>query len=61
MNNVTQKLEGNILTLTIDLSKPGTLSSSRKSMLIASTGGSVEVDGRPDVIMGVNIYTPAKK
>ena len=60
MNNITQTLQGNILTLTIDLSKPGTPSSSGKSLLIASTGGSVKVDGRPDVTIGVNVYTPNK-
>jgi len=60
MNNITQTLQGNILTLTIDLSKTGKLSGSGKSLLIASTGGSVKVDGRPDVTIGVNVYTPAK-
>ena len=60
MNNITQQLNGSILTLTIDLSKTGKLSSSGKSILIASTGGSVKVDGRPDVTIGVNVYTPAK-
>jgi len=60
MNNITQQLNGSILTLTIDLSKTGKLSSSGKSLLIASTGGSVKVDGRPDVTIGVNVYTPAK-
>jgi len=60
MNNITQTLQGNILTLTIDLSKPGVPSSSGKSLLIASTGGSVKVEGRPDVTIGVNVYTPNK-
>lgn len=57
MRNITQKLEGNILTLTIDLSKPGTASTSGKSNVIASTEGNVSVAGKPEVKMGINIYT----
>ncbi|MBR9977853.1 MAG: hypothetical protein KFH87_07170 [Bacteroidetes bacterium] len=39
MKNVEMKVEGNILTITIDLSKEYGLSSSGKSVIIASTEG----------------------
>ena len=43
MQNVEMKLVGDKLVLTVDLSQPGTLSSTGKSKLVASTRGAVPV------------------
>ena len=57
MRNIIQKVEGNILTLTIDLSKQGTPSSSGKTLLIASSEGNAPIEGRPEFKLGLNLYT----
>lgn len=49
------KVEGNILTITVDLSKDFGKSSSGKSVIIASTEGNMTVPGREEKI-GLNIY-----
>jgi hypothetical protein len=59
MKNITQKLNGNILTLTIDISKTFGASKTGKSIIVASTEGNVSVEGKEAVKMGVNIYKQA--
>jgi hypothetical protein len=61
MDNVTQTLVGNILTVTIDLSKNFGPSASGKTVIVASTRGGKAVDGRPDVTLSVNAYSKATK
>lgn len=56
--NVEMSLEGNKLTITIDLSKQFGISGSGKSHIIASTGGNVSVPGNEAVKIGVNVYRP---
>ena len=56
--NVEMSLEGNKLTLTIDLSRQFGISGSGKSHIIASTGGNVSVPGNEAVKIGVNVYRP---
>jgi len=56
MKNVDMKLSGNILTITVDISKEYGLSTSKKSMIIASTEGNVSVPEKEDVKIGLNIY-----
>ena len=55
MKNVEMKLEGNILTLKVDLSKEFGPSSSGKTTLIASTEGNVSVPDRDEKV-GLNVY-----
>jgi hypothetical protein len=55
VKNVEMKVEGNILTITVDLSKDFGKSSSGKSIIIASTEGNMTVPGREEKI-GLNIY-----
>ena len=55
MKNVNMKVEGNILTITIDLSKDFGPSSSGKTTIIATTEGNVPVPSRDEKI-GLNIY-----
>ncbi len=56
MKNVEMNLEGNILTIKVDLSKEFGLSSSGKSVIIASTEGNQSVEGKEEVKIGLNIY-----
>jgi hypothetical protein len=48
-------VEGNILTITVDLSKEFGPSSSGKTIIVASTEGSVTVPDR-EVKLGLNVY-----
>lgn len=66
MRNVKTTLKGKILTIEIDTSLPGVLSTSEKSKVIGTTEGNVSVEGLgPDFKLGVNFYQtvpkPAKK
>ncbi len=56
MDNIKTDIKGNILTITVDLSKTGKTSSTGKNRLIATTGGNVTV--KDDIKMGLNIYKP---
>lgn len=56
MKNVDMKVEGNILTIKVDLSKEFGKSKSQKSTIIASTDGNIKVPGKEDVKIGLNIY-----
>ena len=55
MKNVQMAVEGNILTIKIDLSKEFGPSSSGKTIIIASTEGSVSVPDRKEKV-GLNVY-----
>ena len=55
MKNVDLKLDGNILTIKIDLSKTFGPSSSGKTIIVASTEGNAAVPGRDEMI-GLNVY-----
>jgi hypothetical protein len=57
MKNVELQVDGNILTIKVDLSKTFGLSSSGKNTIVASTEGNQSVPGREDVKIGLNIYT----
>ena len=56
MKNVEMKLEGNILTIKVDLSKEFGPSSSGKTIIIGSTEGNVQVPGAEEVRVGLNVY-----
>ena len=49
------KIEGNILTIKVDLTKDFGPSSSGKTIIIASTEGNVTVDGH-EAKVGLNVY-----
>jgi hypothetical protein len=55
MKNVEMSLAGNILTITVDLSKEFGPSSSGKTIIVASTEGNVTVPEREEKI-GLNVY-----
>jgi hypothetical protein len=51
--NLTTKVEGKTLVIRVDLSKPGTPSKSGKSLVVATTGGFLDIgDG---VKLGLNV------
>lgn len=54
--NISGSISGNVLTLTIDLSKRLGPSKSGKTMLIATTGSAKPV-GASGAVAGINIYT----
>jgi hypothetical protein len=55
MKNVQITVAGNILTITVDLTKEFGPSSSGKTIIIASTEGNVAVPERDEKI-GLNVY-----
>jgi len=61
MRNVAMKVEGDILTIQVDLSKNYGKSASEKSEIIASTDGNVNIPESADIKIGLNVYTKVKK
>ena len=60
MKNVEMTIDGNILTIKVDLAKEFGHSSSGKTIIIASTEGNQSVPGKEDVKVGLNIYKKKK-
>ena len=56
MKNCEMKVEGNILTITVDISKEFGKSSSGKSIIIASTEGNLSIPEKEEIKIGLNIY-----
>jgi hypothetical protein len=56
MKNCEMKLTGNILTITVDVSKDFGKSASGKNIIIASTEGNISVPDKEDIKIGLNIY-----
>jgi hypothetical protein len=59
MKNCDMKLNGTILTITVDVSKDFGKSASGKSVIIATTEGNVTVPETDDIKIGLNIYKKA--
>lgn len=55
MKNVEMKVEGNVLTIKVDLTKEFGPSSSGKTIIIASTEGNAAVPDRDEKV-GLNVY-----
>jgi hypothetical protein len=55
MKNVRLTVEGNILTIRVDLAKEFGPSASGKTIIIASTEGNVSVPDREEKV-GLNVY-----
>jgi hypothetical protein len=55
MKNVQMSVAGNILTITVDLTKEFGPSSSGKTIIVASTEGNIPIPDREEKI-GVNVY-----
>ena len=60
MKNVKMSVQGNTLTIEVDLSKEFGKSASGKSVIIASTEGNAVLDGEHDEVkVGLNVYRRA--
>ncbi|MBP2653077.1 MAG: hypothetical protein H6Q73_646 [Firmicutes bacterium] len=57
MKNVDMNVNGNILTIKVDLSMNFGKSSSGKSTIIASTEGNQSIPGNENIKIGLNVYT----
>ncbi|KCZ70584.1 hypothetical protein ANME2D_02605 [Candidatus Methanoperedens nitroreducens] len=56
MKNVEMSVDGNILTIRVDLTKEFGPSSSGKTIIIASSEGNQSVPGKEAVKVGLNVY-----
>lgn len=56
MKNVEMKLDGDILTIKVDVTKEFGPSSSGKTIIIASTEGNISIPDKEDVKVGLNVY-----
>jgi len=56
MKNVEMRIEHGKLIITVDLTKELGPSASGKSVIIATTGGNVDVSGAPETKIGLNVY-----
>ena len=56
MKNIEMKVEGNILTLKVDLTKEFGPSASGKTIIIASTEGNISVPDKEEIKIGLNVY-----
>jgi hypothetical protein len=57
MKNIDMVVEGDVLTIKVDLSQRFGKSSSGKSIIIASTEGNQSIPSNDDIKIGLNIYT----
>lgn len=53
LTNIQQKIDGNKLTLTIDLSKDQGRSKSGKTLIVATSHGAEKING---VMVNLNVY-----
>lgn len=60
MENVDMQVEGDTLTIKVDLSKRGGKSPTGKTIRVASTEGNVALEGHPEIKIGLNVFTPSK-
>ena len=56
MKNVEMNLEGNILTIKVDITKEFGVSGSGKSIIIAANEGNQSIAPDHDVKIGLNVY-----
>ena len=56
MKNVETKVEGDILTITVDLSKDFGPSKSGKTIVVASSLGNQSIPDKEEMKIGLNIY-----
>ena len=57
VKNIEMTIEGNILTIKVDLSQRFGKSSSGKSVIVASTEGNQSIPGNEEIKIGLNVYT----
>ena len=60
MKNIEMQIDGDILTITVDLSQRHGKSASGKNEIIASTEGNQSIPEHDAVRIGLNVYTKAQ-
>lgn len=60
MKNIEMNLDGNMLTVKVDLTKEFGPSASGKTIIIASSEGNISVPGNEEIKIGLNIYKKKK-
>ena len=60
MKNIEMNLDGNMVTVKVDLTKEFGPSASGKTIIIASTEGNISVPGNEEIKIGLNIYKKKK-
>jgi len=61
VKNIEMNVEGDKLIIIVDLNQEFGLSSSGKSITIASTEGNVAIPNREEIKIGLNVYKPKPK
>jgi hypothetical protein len=61
MTNCAMDVKGNILTITVDLSKRYGPSKSGKTVTVATTSGNIAAPEHPDVKIGLNVYAKGEE
>lgn len=56
MKNIEMSVDGNTLTIKVDLTKEFGPSSSGKTIIVASTEGNQSVPGKEAIKIGLNVY-----
>lgn len=56
MKNVEMKVEENILTIKVDLTKEFGPSASGKTIIISSTEGNISIPEKEEIKIGLNVY-----
>lgn len=56
MKNIDMQVQGDILTVRVDLKKEFGLSSSGKTTIIATTEGNVSIPEHESIKIGINVY-----
>jgi len=62
MENLNVEVKGNVLTITVpDLTKDLGLSSTKKTSLVAKSGGGMKIAGKDGYFVNVTVYKTAPK
>lgn len=56
MKNIEMKLDGDILTIKVDVTKEFGPSASGKTIIIASTEGNISIPEKDEIKIGLNVY-----
>jgi len=56
MKNAEMKVENNILTIKVDLTKEFGPSASGKAIIISSTEGNIPIPEKEEIKIGLNVY-----
>ncbi len=59
--NIDLEIEGDTLLIRVNLKETHGVTTSGKSIKIASSEGNVPLPGHEEIKLGLNIYTPAPK